>query len=206
VLVWADVKDEFVGYLQEAIRDFYGDDPKHSPDCGRVINERNFDRLVGFLGSGTVAGGETDPDELYIAPTVLVDVPVDSPIVLDEVFGPILPVLEIDSIEAVIDWINDRPRPLGLYVFTEDEEVAERILEATDSGDACVNDCAIHPVCAQLPLRRRRQLGHGKYHGRSGFEAFTNARGVLHHSAQIDPGVMCPPYAEHGFEHSSPRS
>lgn len=207
VLVWPDVKDEFVGHLQEAIRDFYGDDPKQSPDYGRVINKRNFDRLVGFLGSGTLAaGGETDPDELYIAPTVLVDVPVDSPIMLDEVFGPILPVLEIDSVEAVIDWINDHPRPLGLYVFTEDEDVAERILEATDSGDACVNDCAIHPMVPELPFGGVGNSGMGKYHGRWGFEAFTNARGVLHHSAQIDPGVMYPPYADHGLEHSSPRS
>lgn len=207
VLVWPDVKDEFVGHLQEAIRDFYGDDPKQSPDYGRVINKRNFDRLVGFLGSGTLAaGGETDPDELYIAPTVLVDVPVDSPIMLDEVFGPILPVLEIDSVEAVIDWVNDHPRPLGLYVFTEDEDVAERILEATDSGDACVNDCAIHPMVPELPFGGVGNSGMGKYHGRWGFEAFTNARGVLHHSAQIDPGVMYPPYADHGPEHSSPRS
>lgn len=207
VLVWPDVKDEFVGHLQEAIRDFYGDDPKQSPDYGRVINKRNFDRLVGFLGSGTLAaGGETDPDELYIAPTVLVDVPVDSPIMLDEVFGPILPVLEIDSVEAVIDWINDHPRPLGLYVFTEDQDVAERILEATDSGDACVNDCAIHPMVPELPFGGVGNSGMGKYHGRWGFEAFTNARGVLHHSAQIDPGVMYPPYADHGPEHSSPRS
>lgn len=203
VLVWPDVKDEFVGHLQEAIRDFYGDDPKQSPDYGRIIDKRNFDRLVGFLGSGTLAaGGETDPDELYIAPTVLVDVPVDSPIMRDEVFGPILPVLEIDSVEAVIDWINDRPRPLGLYVFTEDEDVAERILEATDSGDACVNDCAVHPFVPELPFGGVGNSGMGKYHGRWGFEAFTNARGVLHHSAKIDSGVMFPPYAEHGLERS----
>jgi hypothetical protein len=89
-------------------------DPKQSPDYGRVINRKNFDRLAGLIGSGTVAaGGQTDPDELYIAPTVLVDVPVDSPIMQEEVFGPILPVLEIDSVEAVIDWVNERPRPLG---------------------------------------------------------------------------------------------
>lgn len=131
--------------LKQAIRDFYGEDPKQSSDYGRVINRKNFDRLAGLIGSGTVAaGGQTDPDELYIAPTVLVDVPVDSPIMQEEVFGPILPVLEIDSVEAVIDWVNERPRPLGLYVFTEDGDVAERILEATNSGDACVNDCSVN--------------------------------------------------------------
>ena len=88
--------------------------------------------------------------------------PVDSPIMQDEVFGPILPVLEIDSVEKVIDWVNERPRPLGLYVFTEDEDVAEQILDATNSGDACVNDCADPPAGSRAAVRRRRQLRHGQ--------------------------------------------
>jgi aldehyde dehydrogenase (NAD+) len=114
VLVWPEVNDELVAQPGEAIHEFYGDDPKLSPDYRRVINQRNFDRLAAFLDIGTVAvGGESDPKERYIAPTVLVDVPVESPIMQDEVFGPVLPVLEIDSIEAVIDWVNERPRPLG---------------------------------------------------------------------------------------------
>jgi aldehyde dehydrogenase (NAD+) len=178
VLVWPEVKDELVADLKQAIRDFYGDDPEQSPDYERVINRRNFDRLADFLGSGTIAaGGQTDPDQLYIAPTVLIDVPVDSPIMQDEVFGPILPVLEIDSVKAVIDWVDDRPRPLGLYVFTEDQ--------ADDIGG--------------------RNSGMGKYHGRWGYEAFTNARGVLYHSARIDPGVKYPPYAEHTREREGAR-
>jgi acyl-CoA reductase-like NAD-dependent aldehyde dehydrogenase len=203
VLVWPDVKDELVAELENAITDFYGDDPKESPDYGRIINRRNFDRLATFLedGNGTVAaGGESDPDELYIAPTVLVDVPVDAPIMQDEVFGPILPVLEIDSVEAVIDWVNERPRPLGLYVFTEDDDVAERILDATNSGDACVNDCSVHPLVPELPFGGVGNSGMGKYHGHWGYEAFTNARGVLYHSARIDPGVKYPPYTEHERE------
>jgi acyl-CoA reductase-like NAD-dependent aldehyde dehydrogenase len=201
VLVWPEVKDQLVTELKQAIRDFYGDDPKQSPDYGRVINRRNFDRLVGLLGSGTaVAGGQSDPDELYIAPTVLVDVPVDSPIMQEEVFGPILPVLEIDSIEAVIDWVNERPRPLGLYIFAEDDGVADAILDNTESGDACVNDCSVHPLIPELPFGGVGNSGMGKYHGRHGFEAFTNARGVLYHSAKIDPGVKYPPYDEHTRE------
>lgn len=200
VLVWPEVKDELVSELKQAITEFYGEDPKESPDYGRVVNRRNFDRLASFLeeGNGTIAaGGESDPDELYIAPTVLVDVPVEAPIMQDEVFGPILPVLEIESVEAVIDWVNERPRPLGLYVFAEDEDVSERILEATNSGDACVNDCSIHPLVPELPFGGVGNSGMGKYHGRWGFEAFTNARGVLYHSARIDPGVKYPPYTEH---------
>jgi aldehyde dehydrogenase (NAD+) len=201
VLVWPEVKDELVAELKKTLQEWYGGDPKESPDYGRIINRRNFDRLAGFLGSGTIAvGGETDADELYIAPTVLVDVPVDSPIMQDEVFGPILPILEIDSVENVIDWVNERPRPLGLYVFSGDDDVVERIFEATDSGDACVNDCAVHPLIPELPFGGVGNSGMGKYHGRWGFEAFTNARGVLYHSPLIDPGVKYPPYTEHGLE------
>ena len=148
------------------------------------------------MASGTVvAGGETDADELYIAPTVLVDVPVDSPIMQEEVFGPILPVLEIDSVEKVIDWVNERPRPLGLYVFAEDEDVAEQILEATNSG-RCLRQRLLRPPAAfrELPFGGVGNSGMGKYHGHWGFEAFTNARGVLYHSPKIDPGVKYPPY------------
>ena len=201
VLVWPEVKDAFVRQLGETIRDFYGDDPKSSPDYGRVINARNFDRLVRLMKSGkAVIGGQSDAAERYIAPTVLVDVSVDSPIMQEEVFGPILPVLEISSVEAVIQWVNSRPSPLGLYVFAEDASVAERILEATRSGDAVVNDCALHPLIQELPFGGVGNSGMGKYHGKWGFEAFTNARGVLYHSASIDPGVRYPPYSKHTFE------
>ena len=201
VLVWPEVKEAFVEQLRKAIQKFYGDDPKSSPDYGRIINRRNFDRLVSLLSSGKAAvGGQSDASELYIAPTVLVDVALDSAIMQEEVFGPILPVLEISSVEAVIKWVNSRPRPLGLYVFTEDLSVAERILDATESGDAEINDCAIHPLIPELPFGGVGNSGMGKYHGRWGFEAFTNARGVLYHSAKIDPGVRYPPYTRHTFE------
>jgi acyl-CoA reductase-like NAD-dependent aldehyde dehydrogenase len=201
VLVWPEIKDEFVQHMAATVREFYGDDPQKSPDYGRVINQRNFDRLKGLLGSGRVAiGGQTDATERYIAPTVLVDVLPDSPIMQEEVFGPILPVLEIDSVEAVIAWVNSMPRPLGLYVFAEDLDVAERILAATESGDAAINDCSIHPLVPELPFGGVGNSGMGKYHGRWGFEAFTNARGVLYHSPRIDPGVRYPPYSKHTIE------
>ncbi|WP_042424264.1 aldehyde dehydrogenase family protein [Streptacidiphilus anmyonensis] len=202
VLVWPEVKDEFVAEMRDAIHDFYGEDPKQSPDYGRVIDDKSFARIAGYLDNGTVAvGGQTDPAERYIAPTVLVDVPADSPVMQEEVFGPVLPVLEIDSVQAVIDWVNTRPRPLGLYVFAEDDGVAEEILDATESGDAAVNDCSIHPLVPELPFGGVGNSGMGKYHGRFGFEAFTNARGVLYHGSRLDPGVKYPPYAEHERMH-----
>jgi acyl-CoA reductase-like NAD-dependent aldehyde dehydrogenase len=201
VLVWPEVKDQLVSELKQTLHEFYGDDPQQSPDYGRVINRKNFDRLAGLLGSGTVAvGGRTDADDLYIEPTVLVDVPLDSPIMQDEVFGPILPILEIDSVDKVIDWVNEHPEPLGLYIFAEDDDVVDQILDRTSSGDACVNDCSVHPLIPELPFGGVGNSGMGKYHGHWGFEAFTNARGVLYHSPRIDPGVKYPPYTEHERE------
>jgi len=201
VLVWPEVKDAFVREMVKAIREFYGDDPKASPDYGRVINRGNFDRLKRLLGSGKVAiGGQTDANELYIAPTVLVDPSPDSPIMHEEVFGPILPVIEVDSIEAVIQSIKSRPRPLGLYVFAEDLSVVERILDATESGDACINDCMITPMFPEIPFGGVGNSGIGKYNGKFSFESLTNARGVLYHSARIDPAVRYPPYSQHTLE------
>jgi aldehyde dehydrogenase (NAD+) len=201
VLVWPEVKEELVGHLVQAVKDFYGDDPQQSPDYGRIIHRKGAERLAGLLDSGTaVVGGTADLDDLYIAPTVLVDVAWDSPIMKEEVFGPILPILEIDSVQAAIDWVNKNPHPLGLYVFAEDDDVVEQILGNTESGDAIVNDCAIHPLIPELPFGGVGNSGMGKYHGQWGFEAFTNARGVFYHSPKTDPGVRYPPYSEHTRE------
>jgi acyl-CoA reductase-like NAD-dependent aldehyde dehydrogenase len=154
-----------------------------------------------LLGSGKVViGGQTDANELYIAPTVLVDPSPDSPIMQEEVFGPILPVIEVDSIEKVIQSIKSQPPPLGTYVFAEDLSVAERILDATESGSACINECTIQPFFPELPFGGVGNSGMGKYQGKFSFETFTNARGVLYHSTLIDPGVRYPPYSQHTFE------
>jgi acyl-CoA reductase-like NAD-dependent aldehyde dehydrogenase len=203
VLVWPDVKDELVERLVETVHEFYGDDPQQSPDYGRVVNRKAAERLAGLLDSGrAVIGGSADLDDRYIAPTVLVDVAWDSPIMKEEIFGPILPVLEVDSVQSVIDWVNSHPAPLGLYIFAEDDDVVDEILSRTSSGDAVVNDCSLHPLIPELPFGGVGNSGMGKYHGRWGFEAFTNARGVLYHSARLDPGVRYPPFSEHQFERS----
>jgi aldehyde dehydrogenase (NAD+) len=175
---------------------FYGGDSQKSPDYGRIINTRHFDRLTALLASGTVYhGGQHDRTDKFIAPTVLVNVSPESPVMQDEIFGPILPVLEIESVEQVIDFVNARPSPLGLYVFAEDQRVAEQILNETTSGDAVINDCTIHPLIPDLPFGGVGNSGMGKYHGEWGFRAYTNARGVLNHSTKMDPDVRYPPYS-----------
>src|SRR5947208_15300634 len=124
VLVFSDVAAEFLRELKQTLLEFYGDDPQKSPDYGRIVSARHFDRLMGLVGSGTIYhGGQHDRADRFIAPTVLVNVSPDSPVMQEEIFGPILPVLEVSSLQEVIDFVNARPSPLGLYVFSEDESI-----------------------------------------------------------------------------------
>jgi len=198
VLVTKDIAPELLRHLKETLLHFYGTDPQKSPDYGRIVNEHHFDRLVGLLASGTIHhGGRHDRADRFIEPTVLVDVAPDSPVMQEEIFGPILPVLEVESLQEAIDFVNARPSPLGLYIFAEDDRVVEHVLESTTSGDAGVNDCTIQPIIHDLPFGGVGNSGMGKYHGEWGFRSYTNARGVLQHSTKIDLGVRYPPYDQH---------
>jgi aldehyde dehydrogenase (NAD+) len=196
VLVSREVASDFLGHLKAAILGFYGVDPQQSPDYGRIVNARHFDRVKALLGSGTIFhGGQSDRDDLFVAPTVLTDVPADAPVLREEIFGPILPVLTIDSVEQAIEHVNARPHPLGLYVFAGERSVADRIFAATASGDAAFNDCAVHPIVRELPFGGVGNSGMGKYHGKWGFLAYSNARGVLYRGTRLDPPLRYPPYS-----------
>jgi aldehyde dehydrogenase (NAD+) len=196
VLVFEDVAEQFLAHVKETLLEFYGDDPRASPDYGRIVNAHHFDRLVSLLGSGTIFhGGQHDRGDRFLAPTVLVNVSLDSPAMQQEIFGPILPVLQVGRVEDVLDFVNARPSPLGLYVFAEDKSVVQQILGGTASGDAVINDCTLQPVVHDLPFGGVGASGMGKYHGEWGFRAYSNARGVLSHSTRIDiGGLRYPPY------------
>lgn len=197
VLAFRDVAEPLRRHLKDAALAFFGPQPQASPDYGRIVNHRHFDRLVRLLDSGTIYhGGQHDRADRFIAPTILTDVPRAAPIMQEEIFGPILPVLEVGSIEEVIAQVNGQPNPLGLYVFAEDAAVAERILSATRSGDAVINDCMLQPLVRELPFGGVGLSGMGKYHGEWGFRAYTNARGILYHSTRLDLSVRYPPYSQ----------
>jgi aldehyde dehydrogenase (NAD+) len=193
--VFKDVAEEFLEHLKETVLRFYGNNPQQSPDYGRIVSTHHFDRLKGLLGSGTIYhGGQHDRADKFLAPTILVNVSPASPVMQEEIFGPILPVLQIGSVQEAIQFVNSRPSPLGLYVFAEDLSVAEQILGATPSGDAAINECTIQPTIPDLPFGGVGNSGMGKYHGEWGFRAYTNARGVLNHSTHSDPPLRYPPY------------
>jgi acyl-CoA reductase-like NAD-dependent aldehyde dehydrogenase len=196
VLVAKPVAADFLGHLKAAVVDFYGADPQQSPDFGRVVSPRHFDRLKGLLTEGTIYhGGQHDRADLFIAPTILTDVPRGAAVLEEEIFGPILPVLTIDGVDQAIAHVTARPHPLGLYIFAEDKAVAQRILAETSSGDAAINDCAVQPIIRELPFGGVGNSGMGKYHGEWGFRAYTNARGVLDRGTGLDPALRYPPYS-----------
>jgi aldehyde dehydrogenase (NAD+) len=149
-----------------------------------------------LLENGTIFhGGQHDRSDRFIAPTVLVNVSPDSPAMQEEIFGPILPILEVSSVKDAIDFVNARPSPLGLYLFSENQSVTEQILNSTASGDAAVNECTLQPTIHDLPFGGVGNSGMGKYHGAWGFRAYSNARGVLSHGTHIDVGgLRYPPY------------
>jgi acyl-CoA reductase-like NAD-dependent aldehyde dehydrogenase len=182
--------------LRDAIRGFYGADPQLSPDYGRIINRRHFDRLHAMLGDGTIHhGGRADAADLYLEPTLLTGVAADSAVMDGEIFGPLLPVVEYDDIGEVLTWLRGRSAPLALYLFTRDRALARRVVASTRSGGVCVNDTVSHLLGRDLPFGGVGDSGMGDYHGRAGFECFTHRRTVMRRSFAMDPGFRYPPPA-----------
>ena len=195
VLVERPVEEALLAELIRALRQFYGDDPRQSPDYGRIVNAQHHGRLVRLLGGCDILhGGQHDAESRYFAPTLLRNVRPDAPVMTEEIFGPLLPVLAIDSVSEALAFVNARPRPLALYVFTRDRHVAERVLAETSSGAVCVNDAVVHLGVHELPFGGVGESGFGAYHGRHGFETFSHRKAVLDKSFKLDLELRYPPY------------
>jgi len=165
----------------------------------RIVNERQFDRLRGYLAvtsGNVVAGGAVDPDTLSMEPTVLVDPAVDEPVMTDEIFGPILPVLAVDSVDDAIAFVNARPKPLATYVFSKSKAVQRRIVTEVPTGGIVVNHIALHCLVPSLPFGGVGASGMGAYHGRWGFETFSHRKAVLTKTFKPDLRIVYPPYDE----------
>jgi aldehyde dehydrogenase (NAD+) len=198
VLVEAAAENALLGALLRAVHDFYGETPRMSPDYGRIVNQRHHDRLTALLDAGgfeaTIVGGHGDRSSLYIPPTVLAGVKPDAAVMQEEIFGPILPVLAIDDVDAAIRFVNERDKPLALYVFSCDERSIEKVVGQTSSGGVCINETLIHCAVPELPFGGVGASGMGSYHGRWGFDTFTHVKPVLEKPPKPDPSVMYPPY------------
>lgn len=197
VLVHRDAEQRLVGGLLDAVRSFYGDDPRKSSDYARIVNDRHLERLAGLLSqtSATVAtGGEVERDARYVAPTVLTGVGPDDPVMDEEIFGPILPVVAVADIDEAAAFVRARPKPLALYVFSRSQETIDRVLARTSSGGVGVNCTVQHLAVPGLPFGGVGGSGMGAYHGRQGFETFSHRRAVLTKPNRPDPPVVYPPY------------
>jgi aldehyde dehydrogenase (NAD+) len=195
ILAQESILPALVKELVTALREFYGEDPKVSPEYARIINTKQFDTLVSYLPNGKVeCGGQYDRDARYIAPTVLTNVIPESPVMQSEIFGPILPVLAVKDMDEALEFVNKRDKPLAFYIFSEDRATIEKILTHSTSGGVCVNETMNHLSVHGLPFGGVGKSGMGKYHGEWGFRDFSNARALLDHGTKFDPALRYPPY------------
>lgn len=201
LLVHRQIKTELVHRIKHYIREFYGEDPAQSPDYGRIIHDQHFERLIAFLDRGEIIlGGKYNLDERYLAPTLIDGVTWDDPVMQEEIFGPILPILTYDELEAAIFQVNARPKPLALYFFSRDRQKQERILQATSSGGVCLNDTVMQVGVNTLPFGGVGESGIGSYHGKASFDTFSHFKSVLKRNFWLDLGWRYAPYTAQKLE------
>ncbi len=196
-LVHQSVLDPFVDELGLAITRFYGDDPKQSPYFARLVNDKRFDTVKGYLADGRVrVGGQSDAGERYIAPTVMTDVSLDSRSMREEIFGPVLPVLGWTEREEVLDRVGRNPFPLAAYVYSSDREAQQYFTSRIQAGGMCINHGMLQFGNSALPFGGVGTSGMGRYHGRASFDLFSHHKSVVSAATFIDHGLQYPPYGQ----------
>ncbi|HET9055287.1 MAG TPA: aldehyde dehydrogenase family protein [Chitinophagaceae bacterium] len=194
VLVHEAVKDKLMELIKEATTKFYSDKPESEYGYGKIINKQRFDKLVSYLSQGSIAmGGYYDENKLFIAPTLLDKVSLDAPVMQEEIFGPILPVVSYKTTSEAVDVINRNPNPLSFYVFTSNKKKEEEWLQQIQFGTACVNNTAWQFTNHHLPFGGIGQSGIGSYHGRQTYDVFTHYKAVMKTPTWFDPSVKYPP-------------
>ncbi|HKC37441.1 MAG TPA: aldehyde dehydrogenase family protein, partial [Chitinophagaceae bacterium] len=195
VLVHGSVKDKLVAAMKENIQQFFTDKPEESYNYGKIINERQFNRIAGYLSSGKiVSGGRSDKEKLFIEPTILTDVPLDAPVMRDEIFGPVLPIISFNTPEEARAVIDKHPNPLSLYIYTSSKQKGNEWLEAVPAGGSCVNNSSWHLTNHNLPFGGRGFSGTGCYHGKYSFETFSHKKAVMKTPTWFDPNIKYPPF------------
>ncbi|XP_021955960.1 aldehyde dehydrogenase family 3 member B1 [Folsomia candida] len=185
VLCAKDVEQQFINEAKAVIKEFFGENVQNSKDLGRVINARHFSRLRQLLDTTRgqiVVGGKVDEFDLFIEPTIIVEVDEHEPLMTEEIFGPLLPIYRTKNYKDAIDFINERPNPLALYVFSTDAKVIKSFLQKTNSGGVSINDALYHTSIAEVPFGGTNDSGLGQYHGKFSFDTFTRPRAIVHRS------------------------
>lgn len=195
VLVHKHKKEELITALKNTIPQFYGTDPANTEGYGRIINQKQFNRIISYLDNGKIIyGGKYDAANLFIEPTIIDDVSVDAPIMQEEIFGPILPILSFDSIEEAKAIIARNPNPLAFYVFTSSTKKEQYWIDTIPAGGVCVNNASVHLMNPHLPFGGRGFSGTGAYHGKASFDCFSHKKSVMKTPTWFDPNVKYPPF------------
>ena len=197
LLVDNSVKSALLESIKATIKQFYGDNPSKNPDYARIINDHHLARLSGLLKEGDIIiGGDTNPADRYIAPTVIDNVLPEHEIMKEEIFGPILPVLGYENLDEAIAFVNKRPKPLAVFMFSRDREKQQRILRETSSGGGCINETFVHEINLSLPFGGVGASGIGKYHGKFSYDTFSNKKSIMKKSFLLDLPLRYPPYGD----------
>ncbi|WP_179009098.1 aldehyde dehydrogenase family protein [Winogradskyella forsetii] len=204
VLIDESVKDEFITSCKKWLQTFYNDNPKTSDSYGNIVTDKHFDRLTSYLENAKTlhatfeVGGETDRSSRYIEPTIISDLKPEAKLLEEEIFGPILPIVIYESLDMAIAYINSKPRPLALYMYSKSKKNTNKILDNTRAGGSCINNSVLHYANHNLPFGGTNNSGIGKSHGFFGFRAFSNERSVLKQHTFGVTELLFPPYS--GFK------
>jgi aldehyde dehydrogenase (NAD+) len=195
LLVHESIKDKLMGAMKESIQKFFSDKPEDSYSYGKIINEKQFNRISSYLAQGKVVyGGRTSKEKLFIEPTLISDVSMDSSIMRDEIFGPVLPIIPFANKEDALAVIQQNPNPLSFYIYTSSSKKEKEWLDAVPAGGSCVNNSSWHLTNHHLPFGGRGFSGSGNYHGKYSFETFSHKRAVMKTPAWFDPNIKYPPF------------
>ncbi len=196
VLVSAQRRDALLEALKSEWQAMLGDNPCTSDDYAAVVNERHFNRIAELIEQGTVAiGGRVDPETRRIEPTVLVQPDMEAPVMTDEIFGPVLPVIETENLDAAIAFVRQGDKPLSAYLFTRSKAAETRFLDELACGSVCINDVMMFMSVPELPFGGVGMSGMGQYHGKAGFDRFSHLKSVMKRGRFPDPSIRYAPYS-----------
>jgi len=197
LLVHKDISESLVREMEKYLAKAYGADIKSNPDYARIINSETAEQLSGWLKNKTVLlGGDCDPENRYISPTVVKITDMNDVLMQEEVFGPILPVVEYENLDDALNIVKDKPRPLALYIFTRSKKIQQKIIQSTQSGSGGINETVVHFINPYLPFGGVGKSGMGRYHGKYSYQTFSYKRSFLKKANWIDFPVRYPPYAK----------
>lgn len=197
ILIDNEIKVKFVEALQATIQEFYGAQIEQSEDFGRIVNDNHFNRLVNIIEDSrqqVIYGGESNADELFVAPTIILDPKLSDSVMQQEIFGPILPIIGYDTFNEVYDIVEQYEKPLALYLFTEDSDQITAVFNRLSFGGGCVNDTILHLANPNLPFGGVGHSGIGSYHGKYSFELFSHEKSYITKSTKLESGLLFPPY------------